>query len=146
MPGVLKKTSDQMKIVYIAGPLFTPAQRNDIEEIGRLCKKLGFKPYMPHVDAGLHLKDDPSEKYFKQDLAAMNSADFCIAILDGSDVDSGTAFEIGYLYAKKIPAIGILRDSRFPKPREQMNVMIANGNYKVVTSLEELEQVLKNYL
>ncbi|MGA3118906.1 MAG: nucleoside 2-deoxyribosyltransferase [Syntrophobacteraceae bacterium] len=45
----------------------------------------------------------------------LDHADILIALLDGSQVDDGTAWEIGYFYAKKSPEqkiIGIRTDFR----------------------------------
>ena len=57
----------------------------------------------------------------------MDECSLSVAILDGFDVDSGTSFELGYLYANKKPVIGLLMDIRFPRPEEQINLMIING-------------------
>jgi nucleoside 2-deoxyribosyltransferase len=45
----------------------------------------------------------------------LDTADMLIALLDGPRVDDGTAWEIGYFYAKRSPArkiIGIRTDFR----------------------------------
>jgi nucleoside 2-deoxyribosyltransferase len=42
----------------------------------------------------------------------LNSSDIVVAVLDGVDVDSGTAWEIGYAYAKGKPVIGLRTDFR----------------------------------
>jgi len=36
-----------------------------------------------------------------------------VALLDGPEVDAGTAFELGYAFAQKKPIFGILTDWRF---------------------------------
>lgn len=42
----------------------------------------------------------------------MDNSDIVVAVLDGVDVDSGTAWEIGYAYAKEKPVIGLRTDFR----------------------------------
>jgi nucleoside 2-deoxyribosyltransferase len=39
-------------------------------------------------------------------------ADAVLAVLDGSDIDSGTAAEVGYAAAKAIPVVGVRSDFR----------------------------------
>ena len=38
--------------------------------------------------------------------------DVVVALLDGAQVDDGTAWEIGYAYAKGMPVIGLRTDFR----------------------------------
>ena len=48
----------------------------------------------------------------------LDNTDLLIALLDGSQVDDGTAWEIGYFFARKSPEqkiIGILTDFRLDK-------------------------------
>jgi nucleoside 2-deoxyribosyltransferase len=133
------------KLVYIAGPLYTPAERAQIEKIGEICKAKGFATYLPHKDGGIYPGNGPTKKFFDSDLKAMNKCNFCIAVLDGFDVDSGTSFEIGYIYAKRKPVIGLLIDIRFPNPEEQINLMIINGVNRITKSYEELGEVISEY-
>jgi nucleoside 2-deoxyribosyltransferase len=42
----------------------------------------------------------------------VDSSDIVVAVLDGVDVDSGTAWEIGYAYAKGKPVVGLRTDFR----------------------------------
>ena len=44
--------------------------------------------------------------------AAIDSADVVLAVLDGADVDSGTASEIGYAAARGCPVVGLRTDTR----------------------------------
>ena len=61
-----------------------------------------------------------------------------VAVLNGPDVDSGTAWEIGYAYACKKPLLGIREDIRIG----DLNLMIG-CSIKVVNSFSELERQLK---
>lgn len=115
--------------IYVASPLgFTDAGRryND-EMLLPAVRAAGFEPLDPwDVDAeilrvfGLP-RDDPERA---QRLAGTNrdvgrrnadligSAAGMLAILDGDDVDSGTASEIGYACALGCPVIGLRTDLR----------------------------------
>ena len=54
-----------------------------------------------------------------------------IAILDGSDSDSGTCFEVGYAYSQKIPIIGVRTDYRENQERG-VNLMLSKACDKFV--------------
>jgi nucleoside 2-deoxyribosyltransferase len=73
----------------------------------------------------------------------LDDADIVIALLDGSQVDDGTAWEIGYFFARKSPEqkiIGILTDFRRAGESEGavVNPMIEGACDGIVRSREEL--------
>lgn len=84
-----------MKTAYIAGPLFSEGERSFLEKVDKICREKGLETYLPHRDIDQSLS---SKRIFKEDLENVRKADLVIAVLDGSDVDSGTAFEIGIAY------------------------------------------------
>jgi len=53
---------------------------------------------------------------------AIESCDLLLAILDGSDIDSGTASEIGYAFAKGKPILGYRSDYRLCADNEGATV------------------------
>lgn len=112
-------------MVYIAGPLFTPGERLYLERLAREIDALGFSTYLPHRDAGLASGDRRNTRHlFAADIAALDRARVIVAVLNGPDVDSGTAFEIGYAVAKGVPVLGLYEDSRISDPETGFNVMI----------------------
>ncbi len=132
-----------MAKIYIAGPLFTEAQRWLLERIDAVCREQGFETYLPHRDAGLFDREGDSRPFFEQDLAQLRAADLVVAVLNGADVDSGTAWEMGYFYAQgRGPIVGYLNDSRLPRPQAQMNPMVVGSIYTLVDNLDTLGQVL----
>ena len=50
------------------------------------------------------------EYIFMKCVEGVDASDLVVAVLDGVDVDSGTAWEIGYAYAKGKPVIGLRTD------------------------------------
>lgn len=66
-----------------------------------------------------------------------------VAVLDGPDVDSGTAYEIGYARAKGKPVVGLKTDLRFFAKGEEVNVMIAQGLHALARNFDELLTELK---
>ncbi len=78
-------------------------------------------------------------------------ADLMIALLDGSQVDDGTAWEIGYFYARKGPEqkiIGIRTDFRRAGESEGavVNAMIESSCDKIVRSRDKLMEVISLFL
>jgi len=74
-----------------------------------------------------------------------------IALLDGSQVDDGTAWEIGYFYARKSPEqkiIGIRTDFRRAGESEGavVNPMIECSCDRIVRSREDLMEVVCEFL
>ncbi len=74
-----------------------------------------------------------------------------IALLDGPQVDDGTAFEIGYFYAKRRhdqKIIGIRTDFRRAGECEGavVNAMIECACYRIVRSREEFLKVVTDLL
>jgi nucleoside 2-deoxyribosyltransferase len=124
-------TSDESKgdnkPVYIAGPLFTPAERSLLEELAGAVEAAGFRTYLPHRDGGLAPADRRNTRaLYDADIRALDACRAIVAVLNGTDVDSGTAFEIGYGVARGLPVLGLYDDVRVHGPHD-FNVMIANG-------------------
>lgn len=136
--------SDQ---IYIAGALFTPAQRARLEEIESVCRSVGLETYLPHRDAGLFDRDDSTpEAVFKQDMEAVDDSDYLLTVLNGPPFDSGTAWELGYAHARGIPAVGFVEDERVFDVDRQLNPMLVGSVRCVASSLDELEASLKELI
>jgi len=125
---------------YIAGPLFVEDSRIILEKIDNLCKELKIDTFLPHRDAGLYDKGD-SKIFFDKNKEALDDCNIVIAYLDWKGISSGTAWEIGYAYAKNIPIIALAEDPETLKESYRICVMNFNS-VKVVGSLEELKKEL----
>jgi nucleoside 2-deoxyribosyltransferase len=100
--------------LYLAGPLFTQAERRWLREIGELLRGQGHHVFLPQDDAESLLLADPPDFHgaFETCRDAIDACDAVVAVLDGADVDSGTAWECGYAYAHGKPVIGVRTDFR----------------------------------
>ena len=105
-----------VKNIYIAGPLFNVHEKKYLEEIAAALEGAGYDCFLPHRDQnGIdtdELKDNNMSQstkdiIFKTDVDALDQADLVVALVTGKDIDSGTASEIGYMYANKKPVIAI---------------------------------------
>lgn len=80
----------------------------------------------------------------------IRASDLVVAILDGSDVDSGTAAEIGYAVALNKPVIGIRSDMRMSGDNLatpvnlQVAYFIERSGGEIVSSLEKALGVIAN--
>lgn len=77
----------------------------------------------------------------------IRASDAAFAILDGVDVDSGTAAEIGFAYALGKPIYGLRTDFRLAGDNEgaivnlQVQYFIEASGGKVVTTADELVRI-----
>ena len=137
--------------IFIAGPLFSQAEREFNLKVDGELRKHGFKTFLPQRDVG-KLDELIAKRgkrayrmIYEQDLQGLEQADVVAAILDGPDVDSGTAFEIGYACAKGKPVIGLKTDMRVFAKDEELNNMIMQGIRALARNLGELVAELKKF-
>ena len=71
--------------------------------------------------------------------------DLVVAMLDGLHVGAGTAWELGYAYAKGIPAIGIKTDEPASDALEYLSAILI-GSMEIVSSNEELRSRLGEFI
>ena len=126
--------------VYIAGLLWEEENRKRLEEIDKLCKELKIETFLPHRDVGIYEGKD-SIKFFKKDNDMIDWCDLMVAVLDWKGVGSGTAWEIGYAYAKGKTVIGLVEDINSIDKEFRTCVMCFNS-VKLIDSLSELKKEL----
>jgi nucleoside 2-deoxyribosyltransferase len=114
--------------LYIAGPLFTPYHRAFHAENVRLLREAGHDCFVPQEqEHNAHQSTSVPEQVFQVDLAGVQWANALVALLDGPDVSSGTACEMGIFYElarhnpEKVGMLGVLTDDR-PRQRDTSNV------------------------
>jgi nucleoside 2-deoxyribosyltransferase len=104
-----------MPRIYIAGPLFNTHERWYLERIAEALEGAGYATFLPHRDAGLVDFTEPGAqaRIFRDDIAALDACDLCVALLTGPDQDSGTSAELGYMFAQGKPCFGLSDDFRY---------------------------------
>jgi nucleoside 2-deoxyribosyltransferase len=86
----------------------------------------------------------------KNNTDALLKADALFAVLDGVDVDSGTASEIGFAAARGIPILGYRGDFRLSADNEgskvnlQVEYFIKSSGGKIITEISELKESMFN--
>ncbi|MEN6611442.1 MAG: nucleoside 2-deoxyribosyltransferase [Methanoregulaceae archaeon] len=130
--------------IYLAAPLFSEAERTYNRDLGTFLTGHYFEVFLPQ-DAG----DDSSSRtenanreLFEKDLAALRAADLVVAVIDGADADSGTAWEMGYAFSLGKPVIAIRTDFRMAGHHERVNLMLEMSSVVVGSKTELLGALL----
>ena len=104
-------------IVYLAGPLFSEQDREMLLCIEKSFLAAGVHCFLPHREVGdlailkKDIGEDAARRYiFDSDLGGVGTCSVICALLDGADVDSGTAAEIGFAHALGKPVFGLCTD------------------------------------
>jgi nucleoside 2-deoxyribosyltransferase len=128
-----------MQKIYLSGPLFS---RADIAWGGRVKSFLeerldATRVVWPHeivpCSAGCL-------EIFQANLRALYEADVMVALLDGPQVDDGTAWEVGFFFSQGKMVLGLRTDFRRAGEMEgsRVNLMIECSCHSISSSLEEL--------
>ncbi len=87
--------------IYFAGPLFTEYEREYISRCAVRLRENGIDPFVPHESP----HDDnpppgrtPAQRCLDRDFEGISSANAMLALVNGTEVDDGTASEIGIFY------------------------------------------------
>jgi nucleoside 2-deoxyribosyltransferase/predicted house-cleaning noncanonical NTP pyrophosphatase (MazG superfamily) len=123
-----------MARLYLAGPLFNLQDRLLLERLAGALEKAGHSTFLPHRDAGDDAAsrgpedagdaDARRQRVFEADLQGLARCDGVLALLDGPDVDAGTAFELGWAFAHERPIMGMRTDFRTLGPEGPVSLMV----------------------
>jgi len=138
-----------MTEIYLAGALFSQAEREFNKKLQKMMLNLGFTVFLPQEDADDNSSERENRNHssiFSNCFSGLEKSDIVVAVLEGTDVDSGTAWELGYAYAVGKPIIGFRSDFRIQTPDERVNLMIQETLEEFAGSVEELEHILEKYI
>ena len=97
--------------IYIAGPFFTKQECRELEAMIRYVRELYpnselFIPKEHFIPDGETMPNDVwAKKVFEMDVQELYDSDMVFALYLGHYSDTGTAWEIGYAYAREIPVL-----------------------------------------
>ncbi len=106
-PARANRDTPGMKL-YFAGPLFTTPERTWNAEVAAALRAAGHEVFLPQ-------EQEPGKDaagIFAVDVGGVDWADGMVAIMDGPDPDSGTAWEVGYAFGTKKPVVLVRTDFR----------------------------------
>lgn len=125
-------------MIYIAGPFFTDKERAFLKNLIRSVKKMFpneelFIPMEHFIPNGENLSNNEwAEAVFKMDVEALNKCNHIIAAYSGLYSDTGTAWEIGYAYAKGIPVDLIIP---LEVLKEEMSIMLIQSSNSIFKTI-----------
>jgi nucleoside 2-deoxyribosyltransferase len=125
-------------LIYLAGPLFSEAERAWLDGCAARLRGEGFECFLPHEQFG-ELKELTPAEVFRVDAEGVRAANVLLAWLDGPVIDDGTACEIG-LFAQLVASgdsryrgiVGVVTDLRLQRRRgnavgDGMNLFVAGA-------------------
>lgn len=84
--------------IYLAGPLFSTAERDFNARLAAILRDLGHDVWLPQES---EQETMTPKEIFDKDVEGVDWAEAVVANMDGADPDSGTCWECGYAYKKK---------------------------------------------
>jgi hypothetical protein len=124
--------------VYLAGPLFSDAERAWLDRLAARIREEGIDCFVPHEQFEQLQELTPREVY-RVDGEGLRAANVLVAWLDGPIVDDGTACEIG-MFAQLIASdpeqyrgiVAVVTDLRLQRRRgiavgDGMNLFVAGA-------------------
>ena len=111
--------------LYVAGPLFSEAERSWLDDLAARLRAEGFDCFVPHENV-LQTADITVEYVYSVDTEGLRSANALVAWVDGPMCDDGTASEIG-MFAELVRSggeqyrgiVAIATDLRLQRRREK---------------------------
>lgn len=132
--------------LYFAAPLFTQAEEEFNQRIADSLESLGYTVFLPQKAC----KNEPISSILTICRQGLDASSVVLAILDGSDADSGTCWECGYAVAKGIPVIGVRTDIRNSGDIRGFNVMLYYSATEIIQgnplSIKAIQKALDQYL
>ncbi len=137
------------KTIYLAAPLFSEAEQEFNRKLRDQITERGFSVFLPQEDSNdtTDTRHEEKQNYiFQQNLEAIDNSNIIIAVLDGgSDVDSGTAWELGYAFATKKTVLALKTDFRTLGTEGIVNLMIEVSVDALVTNISGLMDALEQH-
>jgi nucleoside 2-deoxyribosyltransferase/predicted secreted protein len=129
--------------VYLAAPLFSEAERAYNRSIEVLLRNNFFEVYLPQQSGDDSDIRDKGEqiRIFSKNIQALESADIIVAIIDGADADSGTAWEMGYAFVRGKQVIALRTDFRRSGSQEKVNLMLEESATVVISTDQLLDSI-----
>ena len=130
--------------IYFAASLFTQVERKWNRMLAEALTDL-----MPDLEIILPQDFKVAGKYnsnkhygalFRMCVDGVEAADTVLAILDGAEVDSGVAWEMGYAFSRKKPILGVRTDFR-PGAEHGVNIMLSRSCKYIIRDFAFQEDV-----
>lgn len=125
--------------IYLAAPFFTDEERCNVQFVAEKLRSFGHEVYVPmehFIEDGDTMPNDKwGARVFEEDRTAIDECDEVHALCYGFTDDAGTAWEIGYAYAK-----GKVVIPHFLNNDVDYSLMVVNGSSLLSCDKAKVEQ------
>jgi nucleoside 2-deoxyribosyltransferase len=128
--------------VYLAGPLFTAAERAFNAALAGALARRRVAVFLPQRDVLAARGAGRTRRLHAGCRRGLEAADLVVAVCDGAQVDDGTAWEIGYAVARGTPVWALRTDPRALARDEALNLMIQESVTRRFRSVPALLRAL----
>jgi nucleoside 2-deoxyribosyltransferase len=137
--------------IYIAGPMFSQAEKHYNEEICERLEKLGYETFLPQREAsdvddllrsGLNW-DQVNQRIFEEDTKGIRNSDIVLFVMDGRVPDDGACVEIGYAYAMGKECIGLKTDPRSFMSDYDNSMIVGALKNRIARNMDDLIMILE---
>jgi len=130
-----------MAVIYVAGPIFTAAEQAWLSGVvNALERRANVEVIWPFRDIPRG-RDRRPEAVIQLCVEGLERADVMLAILDGPQVDDGTAWEVGFFFAQKGSSqiVGVRTDARAAGETHgsAVNTIVAQSCSRIHSSVED---------
>jgi len=140
--------------LYVAGPLFSAAERAWLDDLATRLRAEGFDCFVPHENFP-DLANVTVEDVYRVDAGGLRAANALVAWVDGPMCDDGTACEIG-MFAELVHSggdqyrgiVAIATDLRLERRRERgvvgggMNLFVGGAIESCGTVVHTVDDVV----
>jgi nucleoside 2-deoxyribosyltransferase len=139
---------------YIAGPLFSDAEKTFNQIVADRMAASGIDTYLPQRDGGEGVQmvrdgadpDTVKHDLFEADVTAVRECDVLVFLLDGRVPDEGGCFEMGMAYVLGKALFGLQTDCRRFAGNDNNLMIDFPLRSRIAHSLEELVAMLTAHL
>jgi nucleoside 2-deoxyribosyltransferase len=125
--------------VFLAAPLFNEAEREFNSKIAKKLRENRFEVWLAQeahfIEQGTY---EEKKMIYEDDILALKTSDAVVAVLDGAEVDTGVAYEMGYAKALGKPILGLKTDYRTFSGIEEVNLMLEVPLIKICKNLDDI--------
>jgi nucleoside 2-deoxyribosyltransferase len=121
--------------IYLAAPLFTQAEIDFNAALAGQLRSQGYRVYLPQQECA---GTTDAKELFRRCMVGLDGACLVLVVLDGTDADSGSCFEMGYAYARGLKIVGLRTDFRGSGEHMGLNLMLTNSCDRLILRTSQL--------
>ena len=132
--------------VFLAAPLFSEAEQKFNFRIARKLRKDGHVVWLAQETILAQEATHDNREIYETCISMLKESNAVVAILDGSTVDAGVAYEMGFAKALNKPIIGLRTDLRVFSKVHEVNLMLEISLIKICRNVDEVLSALASVI